>query len=315
MTLPRLLSHPLTVVPNSDIPPNARFDGEMVCIGHNEVLYMPSGSVTGSRSDLVPPAVLSVNTSDMTVSCSVLGTYLGSKKCPPLVRIGGEVYMFGGMTLTGRQRVGMGDLHVFNIATREFRQVPASGPWPEGRWSHAGFEADGRLLIAGGSNRDNKDISSVWAYDVECGRWTQMPDLPQYPFCPSCTTVGGMTHIQGMPAARRQPVHLTLQCVFDTETFEWRCLPPTRHPMITLAMGPYLVTMHEVGYHATQSVFAVSAFDTVSEEWQEWDNMGIDHSCNWGGACPISADYTLLHFAGAWLYLVEKDSHLIAEED
>ncbi|GIQ89915.1 hypothetical protein KIPB_012525, partial [Kipferlia bialata] len=91
----------------------------------------------------------------------------------------------------------MSDLLIFNIATRQWRLVPRRGEWPDGRYYHAAFERDGRLVVAGGCGNE-RDSDSVWEYDTERESWTRLQDLP-YPMGElQGLCVAGVPHIFGI---------------------------------------------------------------------------------------------------------------------
>ncbi|GIQ89106.1 hypothetical protein KIPB_011499, partial [Kipferlia bialata] len=95
-----------------------------------------------------------------------------------------------------QRRVGehMSDLHIFDIATREWRLVPRRGEWPESRYYHTAFVHDGSLVVAGGCGNE-RDLDSVWEYDTEGETWTRLRDLPYPMRLVRGVSVAGVPHI------------------------------------------------------------------------------------------------------------------------
>jgi Galactose oxidase, central domain len=72
----------------------------------------------------------------------------------------------------GRDKQALGDTWIFDLATRRWREVPATGPEP--RFGHgAAYEAaHRRMLIVMGQGADF--FNDVWAFDLDKESWTQL---------------------------------------------------------------------------------------------------------------------------------------------
>lgn len=78
----------------------------------------------------------------------------------------GSLYLFGGYN--GKEHLG--DLHVFDLQSRRWRELPLREPKPCPRRGGTMVEFRGKLYLLGGA-ASMRGFDDVWCFDPDSGRW------------------------------------------------------------------------------------------------------------------------------------------------
>ncbi|GIQ82580.1 hypothetical protein KIPB_003742 [Kipferlia bialata] len=247
----------------------------------------PSGRVTWEAV----PCDLNVGRSvnyRTTANFREFTSFIHTRSCTSLTHIGGEVFMFGGVATAadmfscrGRPHPAMSEMHVYDIATRQWRQVPkgAGGDvdveWPEARCIHAAYEDMGRLVIAGGHGLRG-DLSCVWAYNPSTEVWQRQEDLPHVMRSPTCVCIGPSPHILST-ADRGRGRHITHCMTYPPDHRHWvdeLDVPFTERCVGALVHGEHMVVLTRRPDMTQMGVqYQAHGYHLVKAGWEEWGTV------------------------------------------
>ncbi len=227
---------------------------------------------------------------------------------PAVTSAGGKLYVNGGFQAQGQQKPSA-RLYSYSPKQDRWKRLPDS---PIARAAHALQQIGGKLYAAGGANGFNRQLRSLWIYDLSSRAWRRGPRMRVGRNHVASAVLDRKLYVVG---GRPGPEAGNLRVVerFNPASGRWRTLAPLTTPTsgaaAAVAHGQVVVFGGEKQDGSGETVSATQDYNPSTDTWTELADM-LTPRHGLGGASYGNRVFALeggpiagLHFSTANEYL------------